>query len=86
MTLTSDDLDLDDHINTISWLLQKNLVSNSQNNQFCKSDLELDPMALVLKIDLDRVKMYHHTKKEVSMSRHSKIIAGMDRQTHRQTV
>ena len=42
-------------------------------------------MALTLKLDLDIVKMYHHTKNEVSMSRHSKVIACTDRQTHRQT-
>ena len=57
-------------------------MSNSQNSQFYKSDL--DPMTLVLKLDLDMVKMYHHTKNEVSLSRHSKVIACTDRQTHRQ--
>ena len=51
-------------------------------------------MTLVLKLDLDMVKMYHHTKNEVSMLRHSKVIVQtdththidtqMDRQTHRQ--
>ena len=46
---------------------------------FTKSDLDLDPMTLVLKLDLDMVKMYDHTKNEVSMSRHSKVIA----RTHR---
>ena len=40
---------------------------NGQNNQFYKSDLDLDPMTLVLKLDLDMVKMYHHNKSEVSM-------------------
>ena len=29
--------------------------------------------------------MYHHTKNEVSMSRHSKVIARTDRQTDRHT-
>ena len=58
-----------------------NLGPNSQNDQFYKSDLDLDPMALVLKLDLDMVKMYHHTKTEVSMSRHSKVIAQTDTQT-----
>ena len=46
-------------------------------------------MTLILKIDLDMVKMYLHTKNEVSMSRGSKVIAytdrNTDRQTHRQT-
>ena len=32
-------------------------------------------LTLVLKLDLDIGKMYHHTKNEVSMSRHSKVIA-----------
>ena len=41
-------------------------------------------MTLLLKLDLDMVKMYHHTKNEVSMSKHSKVIACTDRQTHRQ--
>ena len=39
-------------------------------------------MMLVLKLDLDMVKMYHNTKNEASMSRHSKVIARTDRQTH----
>ena len=47
-------------------------MSDSQNNQFYKSDLDLDPMTMALKLDLDMVKMYHHTKNDVSMSRHSK--------------
>ena len=41
-------------------------------------------MTLVLKLDVDIVKLYHHTKTEVSMSRHSKVTSQMDRQTHRQ--
>ena len=51
---------------------------NSQNSQFYKNDLGLDPMTLVLKLDLDIIKMYHHTKNEVSMS---KLISCTDRQT-----
>ena len=44
-------------------------------------------MTLILKLDLDMVKMYLHTKNEVSMSSGSKVIAWTDRnrQTHRQT-
>ena len=42
-------------------------------------------MTLVPKLDLDMVKMYHHTKNEVSMSRDSKVIAQTDRQTHTHT-
>ena len=41
-------------------------------------------MTLVLKLYLDIVKMYHHTKNEASMSRHSKVIAQTDTHTHRQ--
>ena len=77
------DLDLEVHINILSWLQQKNLGSNSQNDQFNKNDLDLGSMALVLKLDLDMVKMSHHTKDEVSMSRHSKVIACTDTQTDR---
>ena len=40
-------------------------------------------MTLILKFDLDMVKMYLHTKNEVSMLRGSKVIARTDRQTHR---
>ena len=40
-------------------------------------------MTLILKLDLDIVKTYHHTKIEVSMSTHSKVIA--QTQTDRQT-
>ena len=42
-------------------------------------------MTLILKFDLDMVKMYHHTKNEVSMSRHSKVISQTDTQTDMQT-
>ena len=40
-------------------------MSNSQNNQFYKSDL--DPMNLVLKLDIDIIKMYHYIKNEISV-------------------
>ena len=39
-------------------------------------------MTLILKLDLDIVKMYQHTKNEVSMSTSSKVIAQTDRHTH----
>ena len=43
-------------------------------------------MTLVLDFDLDMVKISYHTKNEISMSRHSKIIACTDThtETHRQ--
>ena len=42
-------------------------------------------LTLVLKLDLDMVKMYHHAKNKASMSRHSKVIARTQIDTHRQT-
>ena len=44
-------------------------------------------MTLILKVDLDMVKMYLYTKNEVSMSRGSKVIAQTDinTKTDRQT-
>ena len=38
-------------------------------------------MTLILKLYLDMVKMYHHTKDEVSMSTHLKVIVQTDTQT-----
>ena len=40
-------------------------------------------MTLILKLDIDMVKMYHHTKTVVSMSTGSKVIAQTDTHTHR---
>ena len=49
-------------------------------------DLDLDSITLILKHDLDMVKMYHYTKNQVSMSTHSKGIAQQtDIQTHTHT-
>ena len=42
-------------------------------------------MTLILKVDLDIVKMYHHTKNKVDISTASKVIARADTQTHRHT-
>ena len=42
---------------------------------------DLDPMILVLKLDLDMVKMYLHTKIEVPSYSSSKVVAWTDRQT-----
>ena len=38
-------------------------------------DIDLDPMTLILKLHQDTVKMYHHTKNEVSMATQSKVMA-----------
>ena len=46
---------------------------------------DLDSMTLVLKLDLDMVKMYLHTQNEVPSYSISKVIAWTDRQTHTQT-
>ena len=73
-----------DNTNTLSWLWEKNLRSDIQNNQFYKNDLDLDPITLVLKLNPDMLKMYYHTVNEVSMSRHSKVIARTDTHTGRQ--
>ena len=45
-------------------------------------DLEFDPMTLVLKLNLDFVKMYVYTKNEAPTFNGSKVT---DTQTHRQT-
>ena len=42
-------------------------------------------MTLILKLDLDMVKMYHHTKNEVSLSTGSKVIAQTDTDTQTDT-
>ena len=63
--------------------------TNVQEANWAVSWDDLDPMALILKQDLDMVKMYHHTKNEVSMSNASEVIAQTDKHTktqaHRQT-
>ena len=38
-------------------------------------------ITLILKLDLDMIKIYLHAKNEVSMSRGSKVIARTDRNT-----
>ena len=45
---------------------------------FYSLDLDLHPMALILKLDLNMVKMYLHTKKEVPSCSGSKVIAWTD--------
>ena len=42
-------------------------------------------MTLILKLDLDMVKMYHHTTNKVSMSTASKVIARTDTDRHTDT-
>ena len=45
----------------------------------------MDLVTQILKLDLDMVKMYFHTKNKVSMSRHSNVITQPDRQAEKQT-
>ena len=44
-------------------------------------DFDLDPMTLILKLDLDMVKMYPYTKNEIPSYSSSKVIAQTDTQT-----
>ena len=72
MTLTlMCDLDL---INDL-WPNIKDEQVEISKTHFFSYDLDLDPMTLILKLDLDIIKMYWHTKNEVSMLRGSKVIA-----------
>ena len=48
-------------------------------------DLDLDPMTLILKFDLDMVKMFLYTKYEVTSYSSSKVIAWTDTQIDTQT-
>ena len=66
------DLDL---INDLWPHTEDSQVEISKTVTFFSYDLDLDPMTLILKLDLDMVKMYLHTKNEVSMLRDSKVIA-----------
>ena len=50
-------------------------LKDRENIMFYSFDLELDPTTLVLKLDLDMVKMYLHTKNEVPSYSGSKVIA-----------
>ena len=50
-----------------------------QNLTFYFHDLELDPMTLVLKLDLDIVVTYQYTKYEVNRSNCSKVIVWKQR-------
>ena len=50
-------------------------VKVRENMIFYSFDLDLDPMTLIPKCDLDMVKMYLHTKNEVPSCSGSKVIA-----------
>ena len=53
-----------------------------QNVKFNSFDLDLDVMILVLKVDLNIVKMYEYTEKEIRAFSSSKVIAWTGRQTY----
>ena len=42
-------------------------------------------MNLILKLDVDMVKIYYHAKNEVNMSTHSKVVAQTDTLTNTHT-
>ena len=65
--------------------IQRNNKLKILNNHFFAHDLDLDPMTLILKLDLDMVKMYLHTKNEVPMWSGSKVIVWTDCHTDGQT-
>ena len=48
-------------------------------------DLDLDPMTLIFKFNLDIIKMYHHTKNKVAVSTASKVKDTLQTHTHRLT-
>ena len=50
-------------------------LKDGENMMFYSFDLDIDPMTLVLKLDLDMVTMYLHTKNEVPSYSGSKVIA-----------
>ena len=50
-------------------------VEISKTIIFFSYDLDFDPITLILKLDLDMIKIYLHTKNEVSISSGSKVIA-----------
>ena len=53
--------------------------------KFWSFDLDLDSMTLILKLDLDSIKMHVCTKNEVPTFTGSKVIIGTDTQTNRWT-
>ena len=61
-----------------------NVFSYTRISHCCFCDLDLDPMTLTYKLDLDIIKMYLHTKNELSRTRLSKVRVQTG-QTDRQT-
>ena len=53
----------------------KHAGKSKGNMMFYSFDLDLDPIVLILKPDLDMIKMYLHTKNEVPSYSSSKVIA-----------
>ena len=74
--------------------IQRNNKLKLVNSNFFTHDLDLNPMTLILKLDLDMVKMYLHARssyvkqiKSYSLNRqtHRRTDGQMNRQTDRQT-
>ena len=61
-------------------------MANKENSQkiefFLSCDLDLDPMTLICKLDLDIMELYLHAKNHVPSSKHSKVIVRTDGNTH----
>ena len=60
-------------------------VEIGQNMSFYAFDFDLDPVTLVLKLDLDMAKMHLYTENEILSSCRSKVIALTDKQIDKQT-
>ena len=58
-------------------------VSGYARSYFCSCDLDLEPVTLIHKLDLDILKMYLRIENAVFRSRLSKVRAGTDRHTDR---
>ena len=63
-------------------LSNKNAIQSRAYDSRC--DIDLDPMTFNLYLDI--VKMYHHTKNEVYMSKMSKVIAKEAHTDRQQTI
>ena len=72
---------------TCSYIQRIKEVEISKTIILFSYDLDLDPMTLIFKLELDMIKMYLHAKNEVSMSSDSKgySLNRQKTQTHRQT-
>ena len=75
---------------SLDHIIQKLWLRNTKKIMlFNACDLGLDPMTLILELDLDTIVTYLYTKNEVNRSKSSKVMVWKhrqtDTQTHRQT-